>query len=118
MLPIQKNENSFNRFVTIHFYYKKKVYILLLCKIKEIFGGSAEYHGGIRSRIPVGMGKNHSKKQDEKWMPVFGLDKTRFTDFGTDHETFLRKAIEEEYPICSANYDHARKQVGTLGGGK
>ena len=65
--------------------------------IKKIFGGSKDCKGGIRSVVPVGF--NHqSKKQDEKWMPQ-----------NTEDPMSL--------PIVSKNYESARKQIGTLGGG-
>lgn len=69
--------------------------------IKKILGGSKEYHGGIRSIIPVGF--NHqSKKQDESLMP---------------------KEFEQPYtlntfcPVVYTQYESALKQIGTLGGG-
>lgn len=62
--------------------------------LKKILGGTKEYHGGIRSCIPVGF--NHqSKKQDEKWMPL----------------------VTGSLPIVEQEYQSATKQVGTLGGG-
>lgn len=65
--------------------------------IKSIMGGSKENKGGIRSVVPVGF--NHqSKKQDEKWMP-----------HGTEDPMSLH--------IVSGQYEAARKQIGTLGGG-
>ncbi len=64
--------------------------------LKKIMGGSKEYHGGIRSRVPVGF-KHHSKKQDEHHMP----------DPCTLQSTYT----------ASAEYENARKQIGTLGGG-
>lgn len=69
--------------------------------LKKIFGGSAEYHGGIRSAIPVGF-NHHSKKQDESLMPEF---KTEYICRGKD------------YPIVDREYESALKQIGTLGGG-
>ena len=85
-------------------------------KIKQIFGGSEEYHGGIRTRIPVGF--NHYKElQDEKWMPVFKLDEHKYKFFEGDHAKFLEKSMRAEYPICYANYEAARRSVGSLGGG-
>ena len=63
-------------------------------EIKKIFGGSKDYHGGIRSCVPVGF-SHHSKKQDHKFMPVCSPD----------------------LPIVSHLYEEARTQVGTLGGG-
>jgi tRNA-splicing ligase RtcB len=69
--------------------------------IQKILGGSKEYHGGIRSVVPVGF--NHqSKKQDESLMP---------------------KGFEQSYtlntfcPVVYTQYESALKQLGTLGGG-
>jgi len=64
--------------------------------IKKIFGGSKEFKGGIRSKIPVGF-SHHSKKQDDKWMPFFD-------------STNSQSIVEKEY-------ESALKQIGTLGGG-
>ena len=72
--------------------------------IKKIFGGSKEYHGGIRSEIPVGF-SHHSKKQDESLMP----DKESYL-FG-DHYSIT------DMPIVHQEYESALKQIGTLGGG-
>ena len=66
--------------------------------IKKIFGGSKDYHGGIRSAIPVGF-NHHSKKQDESLMP-------RSLDTPQDYS-----------PICFREHESALKQIGTLGGG-
>lgn len=68
--------------------------------IKKIMGGSKEFKGGIRTRIPVGFG-HHSKKQDGKWMP--------------DIDMFISGI--EMLPIVNQEYNSALKQVGTLGGG-
>ena len=65
--------------------------------LKKIIGGSKEFKGGIRSKIPVGFSR-HSKKQDNLLMPKY--------------ETPII-----ELPIVFAEYEKARKQVGTLGGG-
>jgi len=65
--------------------------------IKRIFGGSKEHKGGIRSKVPVGS-SHHSKKQGEEWLP--------------------RIPINESLPIVEQQYENARKQIGTLGGGK
>ncbi|MEA2037096.1 MAG: RtcB family protein [Nanoarchaeota archaeon] len=62
-------------------------------KIKEVFGGSAEYHGGIRSRIPVGF---HKHKKAQEWD---GFD-----------------IIPYYEPIVN-NLENITKQLGTLGGG-
>ena len=61
--------------------------------LKRVFGGSKEFHGGIRSTIPVGFG-HHSKKQDESLMPA---------------------ATPPE--IVAREYQSALHQIGTLGGG-
>ena len=61
--------------------------------IKKIFGGSAEYHGGIRSMIPTGF-NHHSKKQE--W------------------EGFNNAPDD---PIIQQEIESAKKQLGTLGGG-
>ena len=61
--------------------------------LKRVFGGSKEYHGGIRSSIPVGFG-HHSKKQDESLMPKLPTP-----------------------PVVSREYRSALHQIGTLGGG-
>jgi len=65
--------------------------------IKKIFGGSKEYQGGIRTKVPVGF-SHHSKKKGEEWLPRVPLGKT--------------------LTIVEENYEAARKQIGTLGGGK
>jgi tRNA-splicing ligase RtcB len=64
--------------------------------IKKIFGGSKDYHGGIRSEIPVGF-NHHSKKQDISLMPK--------TNAGLN------------MPIVEKEFESALKQIGTLGGG-
>lgn len=48
----------------------------------------------IRKTVPVGF-KHHKEKQAEKWMPE----------------------IDENLPIVKQEYDKARNQIGTLGGG-
>jgi len=65
--------------------------------LKKIFGGSKEYHGGIRSYIPVGF-NHHKKAQDENLMPKSVMD--------IDNNT-----------VISQEYQSALKQLGTLGGG-
>ena len=64
--------------------------------LKKIMGGSAEFKGGIRTKVPVGF-SHHSKRQNDEYMPTLyhGLD----------------------LPIVSREYNSALKQVGTLGGG-
>ncbi len=66
--------------------------------LKKIIGGSREYKGGIRSAVPVGF-SHQSKKQDETLMPG-GVD-----------------SAGSHLPIVRQEYDSARKQIGTLGGG-
>lgn len=66
--------------------------------LKRILGGSKEYPGGIISRIPTGM--SHHKKDVDS--PLF--EDTRWQD-------------ADRYPICSAELDSVKKQLGTLGGG-
>lgn len=62
-------------------------------QIKKIFGGSKDYHGGIRSLIPLGF-SHHSKKQE--W------------------EGFNEAP---DLPVINQHLDSAKKQLGTLGGG-
>lgn len=50
--------------------------------------------GRIRNTVPVGF-SHHDSKQDKKWMPE----------------------MDGELPIVRKEYESARKQVGTLGGG-
>ena len=65
--------------------------------LKRVIGGSKGYKGGIRSKIPVGF-SHHSKRQDWKLMPGNLVEDT-------------------STPIVFQEYESARKQVGTLGGG-
>lgn len=65
-------------------------------QIKGILGGSKEYKGGIRSLMPVGF-NHHSKKQDISLMPI------------SDHIPLNS--------VVHAEFESARKQIGTLGGG-
>lgn len=62
-------------------------------EIKQIFGGSKEFQGGIRGRIPVGF--NH-KSKDEIWD---GFDKA------------------PDLEIIQSEIKSAKKQLGTLGSG-
>jgi len=64
-------------------------------QIKKIFGGSKDYHGGIRSCVPIGF-SHHSKNQDVRYMPTLNS----FTE-----------------GIVAQQYNSALKQIGTLGGG-
>jgi tRNA-splicing ligase RtcB len=66
-------------------------------QLKRILGGSKDYHGGIRSSVPVGF-DHQSKKQDEKLMPCLGN-------------------IGFEDLIIIKEYNSALSQIGTLGGG-
>lgn len=61
-------------------------------KIKEIFGGTAD--GGIRSIVPVGF-SHQNKAESESLLPP----------------------LKGEYYIINQEYQSARKQIGTLGGG-
>lgn len=64
-------------------------------QLKAILGGSAEYRGGIRARIPVGF-NHHNKDQDH---PLFNVP------------------VWDETIICREEKESARRQIGTLGGG-
>ena len=72
---------------------------------KSILGGSKEYHGGIRSSIPVGFDK-HKKTQDDALMPI-----------ADTYEFGGKIPCIEEYRIIALEYKSALKQLGTLGGG-
>lgn len=61
--------------------------------LKKIFGGSADFKGGIRALIPVGM--NH-QKNDQEWI-------------GFNHAPDIE--------IIQNELKSARRQLGTLGGG-
>ncbi len=78
--------------------------------LKKIFGGSAEYHGGIRSVVPVGFNK-HSKKQDSCLMPkIIGAN-------GNEYPFSPDLLILTDYPIVRKEYQKALYSLGTLGGG-
>ena len=64
-------------------------------ELKNILGGSKEYQGGIRANIPVGF--DHHKKDQEH--PIF-------------EDENWEKSI-----ICKQEYNSAKRQIGTLGGG-
>ena len=64
-------------------------------ELKNVLGGTKENKGGIRARIPVGF--DHQKKDVEH--PIF--DDPRWED------TF----------ICEQEFESAKRQLGTLGGG-
>ena len=70
--------------------------------IKKILGGSKEYKGGVRSKIPLGF-KHHSKKQDD-WL--------------TDKDKGDLWGLFEYGSVIEQQYEASLKQVGTLGGGK
>ena len=65
--------------------------------LRRIMGGSKEYKGGIRGKVPVGFG-HHSKRQSEDIMP--DID-----------------SMTDDLPITKREYFSALKQIGTLGGG-
>ena len=80
-------------------------------QIKKFFGGSKDYHGGIRNQVPVGC-KHHSKKQDINLMPfVYQIQKYAIEN------GYIELPCEEIYPILHSEYLSALKQIGTLGGG-
>lgn len=63
--------------------------------LRKIVGGSREYKGGIKSKVPVGM--SHHKKAQE-------------------HELFS-DARWDNTEICKQEFESAMKQIGTMGGG-
>jgi tRNA-splicing ligase RtcB len=63
--------------------------------IKQLFGGSKDYKGGIRANIPVGF--SHNKDASEKM--------------------FFENSDWDNCEICLSQKNSARKQIGTLGGG-
>lgn len=65
--------------------------------LKNILGGSSEFKGGIRSKVPVGF--NHMAKKQDDWL----TDDKKGKLWGWS-------VIEEEYKS-------SLKQIGTLGGG-
>ena len=68
--------------------------------LKQIMGGSKEFKGGVRTKIPVGF-SHHSKKQDENLMPP----------------ELPAQLFGGPAPIVWDEYNSALKQLGTLGGG-
>lgn len=64
-------------------------------QIKSILGGCAEYKGGIKARIPVGF-SHHQEDQE--------------------HEIFEDSRWEQTF-VCQQEYESAKRQLGTLGGG-
>lgn len=70
-------------------------------EIQRIMGGNKESNGGIKFSIPTGF-SHHVKAKDEMFMP-------RIEDFSNDPEYDMLVVLEQ--------YDSARKQIGTLGGG-
>lgn len=77
---------------------------LSIDQLKKLFGGSKNYHGGIRSAIPVGF-SHHKNKQDHNLMP-----KSEMTESREDFASYSIYIIQREY-------ESALKQLGTLGGG-
>lgn len=67
-------------------------------QIKMLFGGSKQYKGGLRSKIPVGF-NHHSKKQDITLMP---------------QDIIYCESME---CIINLEFEKALFQLGTLGGG-
>ena len=80
-------------------------------QIKILFGGSKDYHNGIRSKIPVGF-SHQSKNQAEILMPKI----KEWEDYGI-MITSKHNSAYEVYPVISKEYQSALKQLGTLGGG-
>lgn len=64
-------------------------------ELKNILGGSKENKGGIRANIPVGF--NHHKKDQENEI------------FNDNRWTYLE--------VCEKEFNSAKRQLGTLGGG-
>ena len=64
-------------------------------ELKNILGGSKENKGGIRANIPVGF--NHHKKDQENEI------------FDDNRWTYLE--------VCEKEFNSAKRQLGTLGGG-
>ena len=64
-------------------------------ELKSILGGSKENKGGIRANIPVGF--NHHKKDQENEI------------FDDNRWTYLE--------VCEKEFNSAKRQLGTLGGG-
>lgn len=64
-------------------------------QLLSIIGGSKEYKGGIKARIPVGF--NHHKKEQENIV--------------------FNEKIWQQCPICWQEFQSAKHQIGTLGGG-
>jgi len=65
--------------------------------LKKIMGGSKDFPGGIRSKVPLGF-SHRSKKQDE-WL--------------TDPE----KEVLRDWSVIEKEYNSSLKQIGSLGGG-
>jgi tRNA-splicing ligase RtcB len=70
--------------------------------LKRILGGSKENPGGIRAMIPVGM-RHQNKKEDESLMP--------------ERSGLPRDERDEDTSVVGLEYESARKQLGTMGGG-
>jgi len=74
--------------------------------LKQIMGGSKEFKGGIRSKVPVGF-SHHSKRQSERLMP----------DIHDYFDEYV-PGVDACSSIVAYEYQNALKQIGTLGGGK
>lgn len=61
--------------------------------------------GKIRKAVPVGFNK-HQEKQDDNFMPKF-----------INSKWYSEENLKEQMPICGIEYQNARTQIGTLGGG-
>lgn len=85
-------------------------------QIKQIFGGSKDYHGGIRSAVPVGF-SHHSKNQDDILMPKLEMDKVSVENIIDDNYKAIYRPRKEIYPVIYREYISALRQIGTLGGG-
>jgi len=79
--------------------YKLPITDITREQIKQVFGGSKGYKGGIRSLIPLGKNR-HSKKQEIDLMP-------------NSDPVY----IDVRNSILENEFNSARKQIGTLGGG-
>ncbi len=85
-------------------------------QIKKILGGSKNYHGGIRTFIPVGF-DHHSKKQDSNLMPKMEIGIDKIID-KEGEVLFVRNEKKIRFPyICRTEWQSALFQLGTLGGG-
>jgi len=80
-------------------------------QIKAIFGGSKEYKGGIRGKVPVGF-NHHTKYQNWELMPECAFVINEAYPNG-----YMEVPANEIYPIVNQEFKSALKQLGTLGGG-